>query len=278
MNRRGTPFKGFIDTTYRYFIIHIQIQFFITLLSLPLLMCWGMPLSLASIAGNIIFAPIMALFLGICSLLFITEIFSVPNRAIVFFLEKITTFLVALLGFGNKRWLIGFAKPPTLIMLLIPLFTIACLMHPLCRTPLRRISLFSLIFCAIIVYGYYSAKPDGKESFFMPNTNEKIQVILHENRTYTLHDSGYFNTKVSPDKYINFELKPYFIQKGGIPFFKKIVLDKTGIRSLQALLTLCTFCTIEDVFVRKPKSKISKKFWTLFYRLKSSINGTLKMT
>ncbi len=104
-----------------YYLTHyIQIQLFITLMSLPVLMWWGLPFSLMSFVGNLIFSPIIVAFLTLSSLIFMTELASIPNYYLVWSLEKVTTVMTTLLSYGSKNWLVAFPKLNSVFLIAQP--------------------------------------------------------------------------------------------------------------------------------------------------------------
>src|SRR5437763_195216 len=95
----------------KFFIIRfVQLQLFITLFSLPLLISWGIPLSLLSPLGNLIFGPVLTIFLFLSSLIFFSELIGIPNGLLIALLEKITTWWLCIMHANTQSWLVGFSQ------------------------------------------------------------------------------------------------------------------------------------------------------------------------
>lgn len=68
----------------------LYLQLFISLIAFPLLLCWGLPISLLSPVGNLIFGPFLTVFLFLSSMLFFTELLYLPNGWIASVLDTFT--------------------------------------------------------------------------------------------------------------------------------------------------------------------------------------------
>ena len=86
-------------------LTYFHTQLFITLISLPLLLSWGLPISLASIVGNLLFAPVLSAVLLLASLIFFGELFSLPTTLLTLIFEWITHGWFSLLTRGSPSWL-----------------------------------------------------------------------------------------------------------------------------------------------------------------------------
>ena len=105
----------------RYILNFTQTQLIVTLASIPILVGWGLQISLMSFIGNLIFTPILTIFLILSSIIFFTELLGLPNSFVIKILEITTNFWENALNLGKKEWLIGFCHPTTLILFLLPI-------------------------------------------------------------------------------------------------------------------------------------------------------------
>lgn len=87
----------------------IELQLVITALSLPVMLVWGLPFSLLTMAGNVLFTPFLFGYLLLSSLIFITQLLAVPN-----------TVLITLLGYLQHVWLRIMAHVDSRVMLELP--------------------------------------------------------------------------------------------------------------------------------------------------------------
>ena len=113
-----------ITYSVKKFLLHfIQAHLMVTIISFPILIGWGMPISKVSIIGNLIFSPFLTIFLIISSLTFFTELLCIPNGFLISQLNQLTSFWEKGLHFGQKKWLCCFAKPSFIILISIPIIT-----------------------------------------------------------------------------------------------------------------------------------------------------------
>ncbi len=252
----------------RYLTLHIELQLFITLICLPFLILGGLPLSLLCVVGNLFFAPLMTIFLALSTFVFITEIIHIPNVLLIWCLEKTTNLITSFLGLGSKRWLIGFWQPSLLVLILIPFLVLALTIHPLSRSRVRRISLFSFIL--IFLYGSQWRMHPARaktSTTIIPHTNERLILIHHAQGHNLLIDNGYFNTKPSIEKFVSFELKPYLITQYGELTIDELRLLRPTKRSLQAAQELCSTFSLGKITIKKGSKELPKHFWRYYFEL-----------
>jgi hypothetical protein len=94
-----TMFKKYINTFLNYLAYYLITQNIITIAMLPLYSSWGLPFSILSIFGNLIFAPFLSIFIFISTILFIGFIFQVPFFSIIFLLKKVVKIWFFLMTF-----------------------------------------------------------------------------------------------------------------------------------------------------------------------------------
>ena len=111
--------KNIFGKIFSWLMNFIYIQLLVTLISLPILVWWGIPISLLSPIGNLIFTPLLTIFLFLASLIFFLELFYIPNQWLIYLLEIVTRFWNYLITFGSNGSLIGFAKPPLWFFILV---------------------------------------------------------------------------------------------------------------------------------------------------------------
>jgi len=255
---------------------YIHVQLFISVISLPILIWWGLPFSLMSLVGNLLFSPIIITFLSLSCLIFITELVFLPNYYFIWLLEKTTTIMTTLLGYGSKKWLYAFPSAPSFVLALFSLITIALLLSPRIRkSSLRTMGTLSCIMITLFIYGYGVKAYTQQHTMAIPLTNEKLSATFHKNGTVSLHDQGAFNRKNNPENYVNFELKPYLHQTYGTITISELALDKMSMRSIRAALALCSTISINHVTLKKEDRAINKSTWRLYYKLKDALENNV---
>jgi len=240
-----------------------------TIVSLPILVHWGLPISIMSIIGNLIFIPFLSLFLITSSLIFFTELCSIPNKILVDSLNIITKWWNYLLQFGKKEWLIGFTNPKILTISLIIILILSIII----KKHLPKFSLWIntfLILAMATLFIFYTPK-QTETKFYVPHTNEKLLIETHNNKTITVIDNGYFNKKQSPEKWIAFELRPYLTQKFGTIKINVLTLQKPNMRTFVAAKELCESIPIKKVKLAYFNHELTKYGWKTFFEMKRAI-------
>ena len=90
----------------------IQLQLYLTLISGPILVYWGLPVSVASPLGNILFHPLLTAFLFLSSLIFFCQILHIPHGIFVYALQKTSHSFHYLLGSWLTTMAYGLCKAP----------------------------------------------------------------------------------------------------------------------------------------------------------------------
>ncbi len=119
-------FSRFTSKIVAQLLNAIELQLFLMITSLPILTCWGMPLSLLAIAGNIIFAPFLVIFLGMTSIACIVSIFNCNFCFLSILLNWFTDFWYYLLRLAPSSVLIYVPQPP-FFLLIIPIVSLLIL-------------------------------------------------------------------------------------------------------------------------------------------------------
>src|SRR5688500_3452145 len=92
---------------FSYVTSFFELQFVISVMSLPLLIIWGIPISIMSPLANFIFTPLLIVFLWCSCLTTVCILARIPCSLFENCLQKITAFWLYLLSFSNPKWLIG---------------------------------------------------------------------------------------------------------------------------------------------------------------------------
>ena len=103
----------------------------------------------------------------------------------------------------------------------------------------------------------------GKNKLFITQTKDgKLDIT----------DSGFFNRKKSIDKFIDFEIQPYFLKEFGTLKIRNLSMLKTSISSFQAATEICKTFQVEQVIMPIFKNKLNKSGWRNFFLLKEMLN------
>lgn len=243
-------------------------QLIVTFISIPILVGWGLQISMMTFIGNLIFAPVLTIFLILSSLVFFTELIGIPNLFIIKILEFVTIFWDIILSLGKKEWLCGFCKPTTFFLFLIP--AVAFLMLFFIKAKSSKTKFLSLlwlcslaIFCLSLVPTLLHKQPTSSTFY-----DGKLTITFNANKKVTMIDNGFFNTKSSPEKTINYELKQYLVKNIGKAELENVILLKPGYRTFKAAQELCSRLDVKTVTLPYFEKKLSKPAECEFLKLK----------
>lgn len=255
----------------------IQLQLFISFISLPFLIAWGLPISLLTPVSTLIFGPFLTCFLLISSFIFFLELLYLPNGIFVWCLEQVTTIWLACLNLEQKTWLIGFIKPPMIILLLLPLIALTAIhSKKITALPMRSLLLGLLLVTTCAALKLFPYSPNITSTITC--NNGKITLITHD-KTITIIDPGFIAARPSYESFISYTLVPEIIQKTGCLHIDHLVMGKFNKRILDAIHFLTTKITIKNLYLPAWKGKIPPFAWRSYAHLKKAItanNGKIR--
>ncbi len=252
----------------------IHIQAFLTLVSLPILIAWGLPISVLSPLGNLFFSIPLTLFLLLSSLIFFCELLYIPNFLFIFLLDKVTLFWEWAAAGDFKFMMIGFSVPSVLFLIMVPL--LACLIIFYKKTHDKRYSClllgFLLFSCCVSfkirdIYQSSIQKPFIHISRNTRNKVGKVSLIKHKN-SYILVDPGVIGTTNSAPIWVAYTLIPQIIQDTGTLTIDHVIVLQLNSVLLEALIVLCNTMTIKKMYIPAWKGKLEGKGWHNYKKLR----------
>lgn len=232
--------------SFFYFLLRaIQLQLFLTLCSLPFVLSWGIPLSYASILGNIIFAPFLSLFLFIAFCMFMCELLGIPYSFFAMALELVTQAWSYLLSLSNRSWLCYFAQPSWEILLLILIATLLIVHSTFLLAPLRKIcALFTLLLVSAYLITMQSTLPPISTIACF----EKKLFVFCDQRFTILFDPGILGRRISAPSFVSYTLIPELIKKG-IGRIDAVICAQPSTMVFRALITLVEGFPVSHVYL-----------------------------
>ena len=240
--------SSFFDKFKFWILKTLQMQFFLTIISLPILISWGLPVSLASTIGNIIFAPILTIFLFISSLIFFFELFGISNSILIYFLDQITSLWYGILSFGSHNWLLTFPGASYVILILFPLTALLVLQHKKLNNLKNSTICFALILLSAGVYLKTLNITDSLETF--ENNNKKI-IINYRDKKINLIDHGALGRSSSPNSWLEYNLIPHLIKKFGHADIHNLEINNVNLRTIKAIECLSQKTKINKIAFNK---------------------------
>ena len=260
----------------KFLINFLHSQLIVTLVALPILVAWGLPSSVMTFIGNLVFAPVLTIIIILASLLFFTQLVGISNAWLAQAFNVVVETWDMLLKQGKKEWLFAFAHPGMIALVSIPLIVYFFLIYKKITSIGKRIGFMSILLaaCYLGLWGhqYFHAR---HQKFTSPDNS--FFTKAHAQGGIIFIDDGFFNSKMSVDKAVEFELKSTLIKKYGTVRIQELVLRRPGLRSFAGALEMCKHFSVKRVTVPFFKQKLSKKGWFYFFTLKRVLknNGAI---
>ncbi|HEV2600924.1 MAG TPA: hypothetical protein VGT41_01370 [Candidatus Babeliales bacterium] len=224
----------------------LQLQLFLTIFSLPILVAWGLPVSALTILGNLIFTPFLTVFLSLSCLIFFCELLYIPQGWLIYALEKITIVWFKILNIPQLDWLVGFIAPPMPLLLLLPIVALFIIIHQKTRTQWLSIICFIALLITICGYSYF-ARPANNHTTIACNKGQ-LHIISKNNCT-TVIDPGYLGQRISAESWVQYRFLPQFMQQTGQTTIDHLILLQPGISLFNAITRLTHCVTIKNIYL-----------------------------
>ncbi len=241
-----------------YLLHYIQLQLFIVLVTLPIFVAWGIPLSFALPLSNLIFNPFLGIFLFISSFIFFTELWGLPNIFFITCLEITTKIWGWILQQAKPTWLVGFISLNPYILAAVAVSPLLILHHKKFGIPVKSTVGFILMCGIFFIYATYISQP-----FTLITTinccDEKIILIRHNNQTMLL-DKGALGKKISNVSWIEYTLLPTLIKTCGTSTVDHLIVLKPGILLLDAAKQLVECTLVKNVYIPYWKGDPGKSY------------------
>jgi Competence protein. len=248
--RIPSPYTHFMDKIINYIkrwlLDFTIIQLFLTLVSLPVIVAWGLPISILSPIGNLIFSPFLTAFLLISSLLFFTEILYIPNTWLVWALETVTTLWKQILDIPLKDCLFAFKQPPMILLIILGIAPFIVVIHPAMKTSLQK--LYGLIVLFFISWFLLALNTKNNGIYPIACHNNFITVAHTHNKTVII-DPGYLGKRISAPSYVAFTLVPELIKQSGSLVIDHCIITTIGSVLFQAVETLNDKMEIKHLYL-----------------------------
>lgn len=245
-------------------------QSIVTLVSLPILVAWGIPVSVMSPVGNLVFVPFLSATLFLCSCLFAAFLGGFEPSILTFAIKKMVTAWLWCLGLGSPSWMIGFSFPGIIGLSCLSLFSWWVIRSYVIRRYLRREILAPLVLVgySLLLFTFtLFTKRDLPALLTIPETDNKLVLITDLKGTTTLTDNGFFETIRDPQKFIAYTLRPYLIKKYGITSIHQGKITNVSKKTLAGLTSMTTFYAPDQVDIPWFKH-LEKKEWHAFFTMK----------
>jgi len=266
MNYKQSYFKKL----FSYTLLYLNTQLFITLISLPVLCAWGIPISVATCIGNILFAPFLTCFLFISSLLFFTQLLCIPNIYLAYILEYLTSGWIYLLSFGSKTWLITISKSHLGLLCFFALLAFILIHIKKISSSVQITISLGIMYSVLFLFLFFFYKSKKSSIMHEIPCNKKIVQLLERNKAIIAVDSGALGRSRSSLNWIEYTLAPYLAKNCGTQKIDHFILLKPRQFAFQALERLSHMVTIKNVYIPYWNG-IDSQLNYHFYRMKKTL-------
>lgn len=217
----------------------LNVQFLTTTLSLPILIAWGLPISLMTVVGNLCALPFLVATLTLSSLLFLTELIGLPNALIA----QATNLIIEIWHFfikqGSPSWLVGYHAPPFFISIILVTAVPIALMYLLNRLK------FSIIpACITTTAGYIFIV----YMFHAPILHQESNLhCIARNKSRSVIDTGFFKNKTNYASPAKYKIKPLLYKFFGDNHINRWHSHHGGVRSLRGITALLEEIKIDTI-------------------------------
>ncbi|MDP3788686.1 MAG: hypothetical protein Q8Q60_05230 [Candidatus Chromulinivorax sp.] len=216
------------------FLFFLELQLLISIVILPILIAWGLPVSIMSIVGNLIFGQLLTAFIFVSALLFTTDLLGIPNSLIALALEWITQVWHYILSFGSAHWLVGF---PSWILPISAICAIAAcsLYHFKVRSQNYRIAWLSILCLATPII--HKIGKNRSMCIIVTQGCQKMYLVQTRGKIYAF-DCGALGARPSSQSWIEYTLAPTMIKTMGATHIDTLILCKSNSRTNEAVAAL----------------------------------------
>lgn len=170
--------KKICFATYHSLLNLLYLQIILAFVTTPILIGWGLPISIVGLVSNLIFTPFLCGFLFLASIVFITQLLYIPNDLLLYPIEWCSSLWIRLLSINSPSWLVGCTSPHPILLGAMVSAGIGCFMlTKKWRTELR-------IACAAIVFGSciasYCLLAPASQNFTIHYQSYPVTITTHK--------------------------------------------------------------------------------------------------
>ena len=197
---------------YEWIIGYLFMQSFLTLISLPILIEWGLGISFTGFLGNCLFAPFISLYLALSFFIFFTELCSLPNFFFIFILEKITSVWIWLTEFLGSAGLYFLATPRPYFFYLLILFSFSVIATS-CSIGKKTVLLACLLIFTVLSLSLFGPSRYGIDLVSL--RNKPLIILCLRGVTIGVDYGALSKSEAQKENFIRYTLKPLLIKKYG---------------------------------------------------------------
>ena len=202
-----------------WFLSFLELQLVVSLLSLPLLTYWGLPVSYIGPLANIIFTPVLIAFLWISCIFALCTFMQLPCSIPVCLMNYIAHLWHYLLSLGQPAMLVGFSHQSLIfsIPICICIYILYVYLKP---APKHAISILLCFWISTFLF-----KQHMDHNFIKQIPNLNLVALKINNKNYLI-DYGAFSSKQNFYNHIDYTILPQLIKTTGMSTIDTLILLK----------------------------------------------------
>lgn len=229
-----------------HLISALNLQLFITLISLPVCIAWGLPLSAFTLIGNLLFPPMLTAYIFVSSLLFITSLCSIPNSALCWVLDQLTTIWLCVFSMIPPAPYIGFPYH-SLVLTSFPAIAAIAILHSQRYVPNMKTILYSAVLL-IMILGSLVYQRLHNTIVAIPCFDQTISAIITHNQCI-LVDPGYIGRRISAPSWAEYKLLPALTKETGRTTIDHLIVMQPTSTTFAALTVLAQKKAVKCIYV-----------------------------
>ncbi len=217
-------------------LFFLYVQLFLTIVSLPILLWRGLPVSWLTVAGNLLFGPVMTLFVLFGMLVFFGELLGVPCGIFYYCLELITGIWVKVLSWAPADpWLV-LPCPRWWVLLLLEIGAILVVYRAAWAGWKQGLAQLAMLF-VFFVGGLWLSRPTNR-SLVVPYRSAELRLELKDGRCSLIDDKALLRNDYALSGWVLFTLKPLLARELGRSGCDQIVIVKNSLARRQVAAKL----------------------------------------
>lgn len=233
-------FKKLTTSINTYLFNFVELQLVITLMSLPILIAWGLPISCMSLISNLIFTPLLIVFLWISCLFAVCALLHIPCSVFAKILDQLSNVWMWMLSFSKPSWIIGFSYPTMSLAIII----CACivLLYTYKKPPTKQAVGILLFFCCCMMVMRWCIT----KNIYQQVGNLPMIALRANNKNYVV-DYGALCGKQNFYTNIDYTIIPELIKHTGITNIDTLVLCKPSKRLAKVALQFAMQMNVKTI-------------------------------
>ncbi len=254
-----------------WFLQAIRVQLVMIMLSLPFLIAWGLPFSLLSPLGNLIFNPFLVVFLFLSSLVFFCELLSIPNTLLIMLLEWISSLWLNGISYVSDSMLVTCSSNAMFIVM--PMSILVLLFNKKLKPGIYHmlVHLLVIFIMTISIAGaLYMSRRLQKPCLLTIERGACPVTLISGNSRMLMVDPGSRSSKLSISSWVTYTLLPQLARCNGTQVLDYDLILSYSLGSLNCADYLCTHALVKTIILPAKPVRLSSKTAQAFKQLVQS--------